>query len=68
MSFHSISGLIQPPRYYPNGNLASVVLGFVGSDDQGLSGLESYYDNELTGTAGRVVAAKNAMGTNMPFS
>lgn len=55
-------------RYYPNGNLASVVLGFVGSDDQGLSGLESYYDNELTGTAGRVVAAKNAMGTNMPFS
>ena len=55
-------------RYYPNGNLASVVLGFVGSDDQGLSGLESYYDNELTGTAGRVVAAKNAAGTNMPFS
>ena len=55
-------------RYYPNGSLASVVLGFVGSDDQGLSGLESYYDNELTGTAGRVVAAKNAMGTNMPFS
>ena len=49
-------------------NLASVVLGFVGSDDQGLSGLESYYDNELTGTAGRVVAAKNAAGTNMPFS
>lgn len=55
-------------RYYPNGNLASVVLGFVGSDDQGLSGLESYYDNELIGTAGRVVAAKNAAGTNMPFS
>lgn len=55
-------------RYYPNGNLVSVVLGFVGSDDQGLSGLESYYDNELTGTAGRVVAAKNAAGTNMPFS
>lgn len=55
-------------RYYPNGNLASVVLGFVGSDNQGLSGLESYYDNELTGTAGRVVAAKNAAGTNMPFS
>lgn len=55
-------------RYYPNGNLASVVLGFVGSDDQGLSGLESYYDNELTGVAGRVVAAKNAAGTDMPFS
>ena len=55
-------------RYYPNENLASVVLGFVGSDDQGLSGIESYYDNDLTGVAGRVVAAKNAAGTNMPFS
>ena len=55
-------------RYYPNGHLASVVLGFVGSDDQGLSGIESYYDNDLTGIAGRVVAAKNAAGTDMPFS
>ena len=55
-------------RYYPNENLASVVLGFVGSDDQGLAGIESYYDNDLTGIAGRVVAAKNAAGTNMPFS
>ncbi len=55
-------------RYYPNGNLASVVLGFVGTDDQGLAGLESYYDNDLTGMAGRVVAAKTAAGTDMPFS
>lgn len=55
-------------RYYPNGHLASVVLGFVGSDEQGLSGVESYYDNDLTGIAGRVVAAKNAAGTDMPFS
>lgn len=55
-------------RYYPNNSLASVVLGFVGSDDQGLAGIESYYDNELTGVAGRVVAAKNAAGTDMPFT
>jgi len=55
-------------RYYPNDNLASVVLGFVGSDDQGLGGIESYYDNELTGIAGRVVAAKNAAGTDMPLT
>ncbi len=55
-------------RYYPNENLASVVLGFVGSDDQGLAGIESYYDNDLTGIAGRVVAAKNAAGTDMPFT
>ena len=55
-------------RYYPNDSLASVVLGFVGSDDQGLSGLESYYDNELTGVAGRVVAAKSAAGTDMSWT
>ena len=55
-------------RYYPNGNLASVVLGFVGSDNQGLSGIESYYDTELTGVVGRVVAAKTAQGTKMPYS
>ncbi len=55
-------------RYYPNDSLASVVLGFVGSDEQGLAGIESYYDNELTGIAGRVVAAKNAAGTDMRFT
>ena len=52
-------------RYYPNGSLASVVLGFVGDDEKGLEGIESYYDNDLTGVAGRVVAAKNAAGTDM---
>ncbi len=55
-------------RYYPNDSLASTVLGFVGDDNQGLAGLESYYDNELTGVAGRVIAAKNAKGTDMPFT
>ena len=55
-------------RYYPNDRVASVILGFVGDDNQGLSGLESYYDTTLTGTVGRVVAAKNALGADMPFS
>lgn len=55
-------------RYYPNDSLASVLLGFVGADEQGLEGLESYYDNELTGIAGRVVAAKNAAGTDMALT
>ena len=55
-------------RYYPNDTLASTVLGFVGDDNQGLAGLESYYDNELTGIAGRVVSAKNAKGTDMRFT
>ena len=55
-------------RYYPNLTLASAVLGFVGEDNQGLAGLESYYNTSLTGVAGRVVAAKNAQGADMPFS
>ncbi len=55
-------------RYYPNDSVGSVILGFVGDDNQGLSGLESYYDTALTGTVGRVVAAKNALGADMPFS
>ncbi|MBR7071541.1 MAG: PASTA domain-containing protein [Clostridia bacterium] len=55
-------------RYYPNGSLASTVLGFVGDDDQGLYGLEKYYENELTGVAGRVVSSKNARGMDMRYS
>ena len=55
-------------RYYPNNSLASVVLGFVGDDEQGLAGIESYYDTALTGEPGRVVAAKTAYGVDMPFT
>lgn len=65
----SIVGLDETTkRYYPNSSLASTVLGFVGTDNQGLSGLESYYDENLSGTDGRVRAAKNARGADMPFS
>lgn len=55
-------------RYYPNDTLASTVIGFVGDDDQGLAGIESYYNNKLTGVAGRVVAAKNGAGIDMAFT
>lgn len=54
-------------RYYPYGAFASTVLGFTGTDCQGLSGIEAEYDNELTGVSGRLVTAKNAVGTDMPF-
>lgn len=52
-------------RYYPNKNLASSVLGVVGSDGDGLYGLESYYDKELSGVPGRVVSAKNGRQEKM---
>lgn len=54
-------------RYYPYGSFASSVIGFTGSDSQGLTGLEVYYDKYLTGEPGRLVTAKNAVGTDMPF-
>ena len=54
-------------RYYPYGTTASTVLGFTGTDNQGLAGIETEYDSELTGTAGRLVSAKNAQGDDMPF-
>ncbi|MCC8073085.1 MAG: PASTA domain-containing protein [Clostridiales bacterium] len=52
-------------RYYPYGSLASTVIGFTGSDDQGLSGLESYYNDELTGTNGRIITAKDAVSNEI---
>jgi Cell division protein FtsI/penicillin-binding protein 2 len=54
-------------RFYPFGNFASTVIGFTGLDNQGLAGIEAYYNDELTGTAGRSVSARNAWGEEMPF-
>lgn len=68
-SLGSVIGLTETnERYYPNNNLASTVLGFVGTDNQGLSGIEAKYDDELTGTEGRVIAAKTPAGADLPFS
>lgn len=54
-------------RYYPKNSLASSVIGFTGSDDQGLEGIEYEYDSYLSGTPGRIITAQNARGTDMPF-
>ncbi len=54
-------------RYYPYGDFASTILGFTGSDGAGLEGIEYQYDSYLTGTPGRVITAKNANNTEMPF-
>lgn len=54
-------------RYYPYDDLASCVIGFTGSDDQGLEGIEYEYDDYLSGVPGRIITAQNAAGTNMPF-
>ena len=56
---------IDNKRYYPFGNFAASILGFTGMDNEGLDGIESYYERFLKGEPGRMVAAKNAQGADM---
>lgn len=49
-------------RYYPNGNLAAQVLGFVGTDDKGLDGLELVLDDELKGGIQKELVATDRKG------
>ena len=52
-------------RYYPYGDLAAQVIGFCGSDNQGLDGIESKYDAELKGTNGKINRQTNAAGESL---
>ena len=56
----------QTTRYYPEETLAAHVLGFVGSDQQGLYGLEYSYNEQLTGKDGYYLYAKDANGNALP--
>ena len=53
-------------RYYPFGSLASKVLGFTGSDNQGIIGLEVQYDEVLQGTEGKILTLTDARGIELP--
>lgn len=60
-----ITGVFVMPeysRYYPEGQLASQVLGFVNSEGAGQYGFEGHYNAELTGTAGDVKGEKDTLG------
>ena len=52
-------------RYYQHGAFLSAVLGYVGSDNNGAYGLESEYNDELSGTAGRIVRVQNAQNEDI---
>lgn len=54
-------------RFYPYGKFAAPLIGFTGADSQGLAGIEAFYEKTLKGEPGRIVTAKNAIGTEMPF-
>ena len=49
-------------RYYPNSTLASQIIGFCGSDNQGLDGIEAKYDDELKGEKGSIQRHTDAKG------
>jgi len=55
-------------RLYPERKLMSHVLGWVGIDNQGLAGVEYFYDNELQGEAGKVLLRRDALGHYIPFT
>lgn len=65
------SGVYPEPdtkRYYKYGAYLSAVLGYVDGDNKGVYGLESQYENELAGTAGRIVRAQNRNNQDMPYA
>ena len=55
----------EPKRFYPNGELAAHLLGFVGMDSSGLEGLESKYDESLRGKSQKLSWARDAKGTKL---
>ena len=54
-------------RYYPYSTLASQVIGFVGTDNEGLYGLEARYNSTLEGQTGLVVSTKDPAGNDMLY-
>ncbi len=62
----------RPARYYPEGNLASTVIGFLGKDSQGNDigryGVEGYWQKELAGSGGFLSGVKAAVGGIIPLA
>ena len=54
MALDGVYSRKEPKRYYPNDGLAAHVLGFVGTDEIGLGGVEQFYNEKIRGEAGRV--------------
>ncbi|HKP84148.1 MAG TPA: penicillin-binding protein [Pyrinomonadaceae bacterium] len=62
MKLPGLQTRLEPKRYYPNGPLASHVLGYVGLDGQGLGGVEQSYNAKISGEPGRLFLEKDANG------
>jgi len=68
LNYDGVYLLKESKRYYPYNNLMSHILGFVGIDNQGLSGLELQYDTYLTGEAGAIQYFSDAKGNRLERS
>ncbi|MFZ7120412.1 MAG: penicillin-binding transpeptidase domain-containing protein [Eubacteriaceae bacterium] len=66
MDFKGIEISEDKKRYYTNGNFASYVLGFTGTDHQGLYGIESIYDDVLSGEDGVLIYEKDGKSQKVP--
>ena len=53
---------LEPKRYYPNGQLAAHVLGYVGVDGKGLGGVEQFYNSKISGEPGQLFLERDAKG------
>ena len=53
-------------RFYRQDTMAAHILGFSGDDNQGLTGIEGVFDQELRGVPGRIIVEKDAVGGNIP--
>lgn len=62
LNIEGIGMSFEPNRYYPQGQLAAQVVGFVGRDSQGLEGVELYYDKYIRGESGSPVIERDALG------
>ncbi len=67
LRMQGITFLYEPKRYYPLDNFASTFMGFVGTDNHGLSGLEFWYDDQLYGKAGNAVVVQSSDGSAIPL-
>lgn len=68
LNYRGVYLVKESKRYYPNEEMLSHVLGFVGIDNQGLSGIELQYDSYLTGVDGAIKYYSDAKGNSLKLS
>lgn len=68
LNLEGLDFVTENKRFYPKESLAANLIGFVGIDNQGLEGLELYFDNKLKSQSGLIVMERDASGAKIPLS